>query len=287
MRVKALPSFLLCFVAFPGVTTLSAQPAILPEALEQQVVGAFPEVAAAQAALEAAEGELAAARLLPDPVLEVGALKSRERLGAAAATRGFGAMVWEVPLPWSYGLGKAAAAAKAQEAARALARTQLAVRARVRALMVELAAAQERVEALRQQQQITEELAQLTAVRVALGGSRELERLRLSVELERAGRELQLAQAEAQAVAGVLARLAGGLPTSFRLEGRLGGRCWVLRIKTWWLGRWPRTPYWLSRKRKWRRLGPSLRWFPGSAAPRWWPAGNGARMWTPALRPFL
>jgi len=43
------------------------------------------------------------------------------------------------------------------------------------------------------------------------------------VELERVGRELQLAQAEVQALAGVLARLAGGLPASFRLEGRLGG----------------------------------------------------------------
>lgn len=223
MRVKVLPAFLLWCFTFPAATRLSAQPVVLPEELEQKVLAAFPEIAAAQAALDAAEGVLMAARLFPDPVLELGALRSSQRLGSRETTRGLAAVAWEVPLPWSYRPAKAVAAANVQEAARALARTQLSVRARVRALMVELSAAQERVEILHQKHQLTAELAQLMALRVELGESRELERLRLSVELERVGRELQLAQAETQTVAGMLARLCGGLPASFRLAGRLGG----------------------------------------------------------------
>lgn len=223
MKVSVLSACLHSSLLLVAAAAFATPPVIAPEVLEQQVLAAFPEITAAQAALEAAEGELKAARLLPDPVLEVGALHSRERLGAAAATRGLGAVAWEVPLPWSYRPGKAVAAAGVREAAGALARTQLEVRARVRALVVELAAAQERVDIVSQQHQLTAELAQLMALRVELGESRELERLRLLVELERVGRELQLAQAEVQALAGVLARLAGGLPASFRLEGRLGG----------------------------------------------------------------
>lgn len=223
MKVSVLSACLRSSLLLVAATAFATPPAISPEELEQQVLAAFPEVAAAQAALEAAEGELEAARLFPDPVLELGALRSSERLGSREATRGFAAVAWEVPLPWSYRPAKAVAAANLQEATGAFARTQLAVRARVRALLVELAAAQERVEILHQQHELTAELAQLMALRVALGESRELERLRLSVELERVGRELQLAQAEAQAVAGTLARLAGGLPAAFRLDGRLGG----------------------------------------------------------------
>lgn len=231
MKVSVPSACMHSFLFLVAANAWATPPVIAPEALERQVLAAFPGIAAAQAALEAAEGELKAARLLPDPVLEVGALHSRERMGNATATRSSGAVAWEIPLPWSYRPAKALAAAGVREAVGALARTQLTVRARVRALMVELAAAQEREEIISRQHQLTAELAQLMALRVELGESRELERLRLLVELERVGRELQLAQAEVQAVAEALARLAGGLPAPFRLEGRLGGSVPNLQVE--------------------------------------------------------
>ena len=189
---------------------------------EAAVLHAFPDVLAARAAIEAAEGELRAARLLPDPLLELGSVRTTARTGTAATTEPAGALEWEVPLPWSYRPGKELAARNVEAAGAALARATLAVRARVRALVVELAGAQERIEILAAQRALTADLGSLIALRVSLGESRELERLRTEVELARIDRALALARAEAKALVATLRHLSGDrLPDRFRLEGKL------------------------------------------------------------------
>jgi cobalt-zinc-cadmium efflux system outer membrane protein len=203
---------------------ISQEPAELtPEQVELTVMTAFPDIEAARAALEAAQEELQAARPLPDVLLEVGGLRTTALAGSATTTEPAGAIEWEVPLPWSYRPGKAVAAAGVATARAGLARTELEVRGRVRALLVELAAAQERVEVLAAQRSLTADLAKLITLRVELGETRELERLRLVVELERIERELELARAGTTALAAVLAHLSGTLPASFRLTARLTG----------------------------------------------------------------
>lgn len=209
----------------PPAATWAAEkepPPLTAEEVEAAVMSAFPEIQAAQAAVAAAEGELKAARLLPDPFLELGRVRNAARDGSRVESEPTRALEWELPLPWSYRPGKAVAAANVAAVRAELAGTELAVRARVRRLLVELAAAQERVELLAAQRATIKKAADLISLRVDRGESRELERLRVTVEVERIERELALASGEASALAATLARLSGSLPPDFRLAFRLG-----------------------------------------------------------------
>jgi cobalt-zinc-cadmium efflux system outer membrane protein len=100
-----------------------------------------------------------------------------------------------------------------------LASTRARTVARIRALLLRLSAAQRRLEVLESQVEMVRSLAELAALRVRLGEARELERLRMEVELGRIRRSADLARAERDALASTLVRLSNGrLPADLRLD---------------------------------------------------------------------
>jgi len=192
---------------------------LTPHQVEEAVTHAYPGMVAALAAVEAAEHELTAARTLPDLSLELGVARNAARYSDAASTDWLGAVAWELPLPWRYRAGTRLAAEGTRLARAEQALVQVELSARIRALITELAAAQERAELLTGQHQVTADLSELISLRVDAGESRELDRLRAAVELGQITRELELARADGRALGATLARLSGGaLPPSFELD---------------------------------------------------------------------
>jgi len=211
---SALAVALLCAAGAPAQVVR-----LTPRQVEEAVTAAFPGVVAALAAVEAAEHELTASRTLPDISLQVGVARNAARVTDAASTDPFAEVEWELPLPWRYRAGARLASERASLAHAELALVEVELVTRVRALITELAAAQERAELLAEQHEVTAGLLDLISLRVEAGESRELDRLRAVVELGQIARELELARADGRAVASTLARLSGGaLPAEFEIE---------------------------------------------------------------------
>jgi len=200
---------------------LAAPPGVrLPAAeVERTVLDAYPDVRAALAAVAAAAGELRGARRLPDLAVELGGSRVVERAGPRRETTALVGVEWEAPLPWRYRAARSLAEAGVAVARAGAGLVEIEVRARVRALVTELAAAQERVALLERQRGLTADLVDLITLRVEAGESRELDRLRGVVELGRIDRALALATADAEAFSATLLRLAdGALPQGFRVD---------------------------------------------------------------------
>ncbi len=204
-------------VPFPGAG--AEAPALTPEAVEAAVLQGFPTIEAAAAAVEAERARLDRARRIADPVLELSGGRGEDRAGPESGPEWGAALELELPAPWTYGKATAAAEARIGAAEADLAELRARTVARIRALALRLAAARRSVEVLETQAEMVERLAEFAALRVELGEARELERLRMEVELGRVRRKVDLARAEHDAVAGTLVRLSGGrLPARFRVR---------------------------------------------------------------------
>jgi cobalt-zinc-cadmium efflux system outer membrane protein len=171
---------------------------------------------------EVAAGEVAAARQLPNPTVEIGA-------GRAEALEEEGeADVWEVsvlqPLPWPGPRGGAIAAAEAErEAARAEAAV---ARRQIQLEMAEnfwhLVHDQERLGMLEESLGRLDELVDVARRRVELGEARPMERDRLEIERARMGSRVDEVRAEAGVHRQLLRLwLAPDAPPRFRAEGDL------------------------------------------------------------------
>ncbi len=202
----------------------TGKPVLTSAQVEAAVLEGFPSIEAAAAAVDAAEARLKQARRLPDPTLELGGGRGEDRFGPMSDSEWRIGLEMELPAPWRYGKATTAAEARISVAAADLVSTRARTLARIRALLLKLSAAQRRVEVLDSQVEMVRSLAQFTALRVELGEARELERLRMEVELGRIRRGADLARAERDALAGTLVRLSEGrLPAHFTLELPLNG----------------------------------------------------------------
>ncbi|NOZ79767.1 MAG: TolC family protein [Acidobacteria bacterium] len=199
-----------------------AEPVLTPDEVEAAIVKGFPSIEAASAGVEAAVARLAAARRLPDPTVELSGGRGEDRHGPESGSQWGIGLELELPTPWRYGKATAAARAEISVATADLLGVRARTIARIRTLMVRLKAARRRVEVLQSQAEMVRRLAAFTALRVKLGEARELERLRMRVELGRIERSVDLARATHDGIARTLARLSGGrLPTRFRVKLQL------------------------------------------------------------------
>ena len=219
------PSKLLTIIALTLAGTALADengpapPLLTPQEVESAVLEGFPSMEAAAAAVEAAEARLSRARRLPDPTLELGGGRGEDRYGPESGSQWRVGVELELPAPWRYGKATAAAEAGISVAAAELVGVRARTTARIRALLLRLAAAQRRALLLGSQVETVRSVAGLAALRVRLGGARELESLRMQVELGRIERVAALARAERDAASATLVRLSGGrLPAGFRLD---------------------------------------------------------------------
>jgi len=205
--------------AAPAALGHAEEPVLTPDEVEAAVLERFPSIEAAAAAVEAAEARLSQTRRLPDPTLEMGGGRGEDRFGPTSGAEWSVGLELELPAPWRYGKATTAAKAEISVAAADLVSIRARTTARIRALVVQLAASRRRVEVLESQAEMVQRLAEFTALRVRLGEARELERLRMLVELGRIQRRVDLAGAEHDGIAETLSRLsAGRLPPRFRVE---------------------------------------------------------------------
>ena len=205
--------------AAPAALAGTPAPQLSPAEVEAAILEGFPSIEAAAAAVEAAEARLGVARRLPDPTLELAGGRGEDRYGPASDTEWGIGLELELPAPWRYGKATSAAEAMISVASADLVSTRARTLARIRALLVKLAAAERRVEVLDSQVMMVQSLAEFTALRVELGEARELERLRMKVELGRIRRGADLAGARRDALTATLVRLSKGrLPARFTLR---------------------------------------------------------------------
>lgn len=190
-----------------------------PEEVEAAILEEFPSIQAAAAAVEGARARLAQVRRLPDPTLEIGGGRGEDRRGPESGSQWEAGLELELPTPWRYGRARTAAEAGISVASADLVGVRARTIAEIRTLLLELAAAQRRVEVLQSQVELVTGLADLAALRVRLGEARELERLRMQVELGRIQRRADLARAERDALNHTLVRLSGDrLPPDFTVR---------------------------------------------------------------------
>ncbi|NOZ93559.1 MAG: TolC family protein [Acidobacteria bacterium] len=211
-------------VASAAAGAPTGKPVLTSAQVEAAVLEGFPSIEAAAAAVDAAEARLKQVRRLPDPTLDLGGGRGEDRYGPASDSEWRIGLEMELPAPWKYGKATTAAEAMISVAAADLVSTRARTVARIRALLLRLSAAQRRVEVLESQVEMVRSLAQFTALKVELGEARELERLRMEVELGRIRRGADLARAERDALASTLVRLSKErLPAHFTLELPLNG----------------------------------------------------------------
>ncbi|MBP7147225.1 MAG: TolC family protein [Acidobacteria bacterium] len=225
MPFRTIPAGLLAgLLALAGPLAAAQAPAtrLTASAVEEAILAQAPDIWAARAAVDAAMAELRGSGVLPDLGLEAGVNRTSERAGSARSTEPLFGVEWELPLPGRFRSARDAARAGVARAEAALAVARVEVRTRVRILIAELGAAEERRLILEQQHAFAAGLADLIGLRADLGESRELERLRARVELGQVDRELSLARAEAAGIRAALVRLSGGrLPAEFELADPL------------------------------------------------------------------
>ena len=225
-EVRGLLTILTLAIAgtIQAVPADAAEPVLTQEQVEAAVLEGFPSIEAAAAAVEAAEARLSRARRIPHPTLELGGGRGEDRSGPASGAEWGVGLELELPTPWRYGAATSAARAEISVAAADLVSIRARTTARIRALAVQLAGSRRRLGVLESQAEMVQRLAEFTALRVRLGEARELERLRMKVELGRIQRRVDLAGAEHDAIAETLSRLsAGRLPDRFRIELPLDG----------------------------------------------------------------
>lgn len=208
----------------PAGVGRAEEPVLTQEQVEAAVLEGFPSIEGAAAAVQAAEARLSRARRIPDPSLELGGGRGEDRSGPASGAQWGVGLELELPTPWRYKAASSAARAEISVAAADLVSIRARTTARIRALAVQLAGARRRLEVLESQAGMVQRLAEFTALRVRLGEARELERLRMKVELGRIQRSVDMARAEQAGIAETLSRLsAGRLPERFQIELPLDG----------------------------------------------------------------
>jgi cobalt-zinc-cadmium efflux system outer membrane protein len=187
------------------------------------VLRSHPATQAARALEESASAETKAARLLPDPTLELS-------LGEGRAADGTGSPKTEVgfsisqSIPWlparSASIEAAGHEARALEAAAEATRWALTLDAR--SAYVRLLSAKAQVAVDRAAEEDARSLLDLMTRRAGLGEAREVDRIKARVEWLRQDRELSAALREELAAEVLLRTLAGEpLPTPLRLTGDL------------------------------------------------------------------
>lgn len=206
-----------------GALSARADDGLRIEEYVEAVLRSHPAAAAARFLDDGAAAESRAARLLPDPTLELTLGRGRPSDGSAPEKTETGFAVSQV-VPWLP--ARSAAVEAADHGAAALradataARQGLALDARLAYLGLVKARALEEV--ARAAEADARSLLDLVARRAALGESREVDRIRSRVEWLRQERELRAAGREAEAAERVLRTLAAEpLPEPLRLAGAL------------------------------------------------------------------
>ena len=187
------------------------------------VLESHPSARSAQALDASAAAASKAARLLPDPTLELslGEGRAADGSGSPKTEKGFSV---SQSIPWLP--ARSASIEAADHEARALRAEGLATRwgleldARVAYYRLLFARAQ--VEVDRASEEDARSLLDLMTRRASLGEAREVDRIKARVEWLRQDRELSAAYREELAAEGILRTLAGEpLPTPLRLAGEL------------------------------------------------------------------
>lgn len=175
-----------------------------------------PDLAAAQAAIAQARGELLAARAYPRPWLEIGAARARGDDGRGTESE----VAVRQPLDL---FGRRAARRQVAEAAVAAEESTreqvaLSLRGLVRIAFAEAAAAERALATAREDLAAAAELDQLVSRRADLGEAREVDRLRFGIERQRAEARVDTLEVARRAARRALEILAGGaLPANAEL----------------------------------------------------------------------
>ena len=195
------------------------QPAAAPLTLaDVQALAArgAPDLAAAEAAIAQARGELLAARTYPGPFFEIGAARARGDDGSGTESE----VAVRQPLDL---FGRRAArrdVAEAAVAAEESARYQVALvlRGMVRIAFAEAVAAERALATALEDLAAAAELEQLVSRRADLGEAREVDRLRFGIERQRAEARVESVEVARRAARRALDILAGGgLPANAEL----------------------------------------------------------------------
>lgn len=213
MRRSPVLALLICAAASAQQPT-PAPTLTLPDLLAR-IEASDPSLRASRAAIAQAQGELTAAGAFPRTEFELRAGRGSNESG----TRGESELSVQQPLDLFNRRGARRDAAEAQiaiERASADA-TRLVVRGLVRSAYLELLATDRAMSAAREDRDAAQQIEQLVNRRTELGETREVDRLRIQIERQRAEDRLEQLEIARVAAERMLRLLAGGTPLPERL----------------------------------------------------------------------
>ena len=218
LTYRAVPLLLLVLAARLAQAQPGQPPAAPLTLADVQALAArgAPDLAAAEAAIAQARGELMAARAYPGPFFEVGAARARGDDGRGTESE----VAIRQPLDLFGRLAARRDVAEAAVAAEESARDQvgLVLRGMVRIAFAEALAAERALTTAREDLAAAAELEQLVSRRADLGEAREVDRLRFGIERHRAEARVESLEVARQAGRRALDILAGGaLPANAEL----------------------------------------------------------------------
>ncbi len=223
MGIRSYCRELLALAALVGTLETHADDGLRMDDYVRLVLRSHPSARASLALDASASAESKAARLLPDPTLELslGEGRAADGMGSTKTEKGFSV---SQSIPWLP--ARSASIEAADHEARALRAESLARRwgleLDARVAYTRLLFARAQVEVNRASTEDAASLLELMTRRSSLGEAREVDRIKARVEWLRQDRELSAAFREELAAEGILRTLAGEpLPTPLRLAGEL------------------------------------------------------------------
>jgi cobalt-zinc-cadmium efflux system outer membrane protein len=213
----------IALAALVGILEAQADDGLRLEDYVRIVLQSHPATQAARALDESASAETKAARLLPDPTLELSLGEGRAADGTGSPKTEKGFSISQV-IPWLP--ARSASIEAADHEARALRAegqaTRWGIELDARLAYFRLLFAQAQVEVDRAAEEDARSLLDLMTRRASLGEAREVDRIKARVEWLRQDRELSAAHREETASEAILRTLARDpLPESLRLSGAL------------------------------------------------------------------
>lgn len=223
MGIRSYGRRMLALAALVGTLEAHADDGLRMDDYVRLVLQSHPAAGAAAALDASAAAESKAARLLPDPTLELSLGKGQASDGSGSAKTEKGFSVSQ-SIPWLP--ARSASIEAADHEARALRAEGLATRwgleLDARVAYARLLFARTQVEVSRASTADAASLLDLMTRRESLGEAREVDRIKSRVEWLRQDRELSAAYREESAAEGILRMLAGEpLPDPLRLAGEL------------------------------------------------------------------
>lgn len=214
---------LLVVAVLTGASTLRADEPLSIESYVEVVLRSHPAAQVARAFDEGAAAESRAARLLPDPTLEVSLAQGRSVTDSSVRATETGVTLSQV-IPWfparAAGIEAADFAADARRAEGSATRWRLRVDAHL--TFYRVLQARSLVEVARATETDARSLLDLVSRRAALGETREIDRIKARVEWLKQERELHKAERESDAAEAALRTLAASpLPRPLVFHGEL------------------------------------------------------------------